>query len=121
LKAELLKDTEAAPSAAGDERLVTINGKPHFPAGTIIEHPQAYRLVKMGVAKPADGECVVAAGMTTEQQQAAQVTQELVSKGIHPEDYQAYLDGIMIGYDEDGKYIPGPNYTEDEPDGDDEE
>jgi len=121
LKAELLRDTLPARSAAGDDRLILINGVKHFPAGSIIDHPDAYMLVKMGTAKPADAECTAAAGMTSEQQAVAQRMQVLVAKGIHPDDYQAYFDGQMIGYDANGDWLPGPNYTDQYDDEDDDE
>jgi hypothetical protein len=114
MKAKLLKDTMAAQSAGADERLIMIDGVKHFPAGTIIDHPRAYRLVQMGTAEPADPECTLAAGMSSEAQQRAQLHQAMVAAGIHPDDYQKYLDGQMIGYDAVGKLIPGPNYVPEE-------
>lgn len=41
------------------------------PAGLIVDHPDAFRLVTMGQAEPADEECRTAAGMTPEQIQRA--------------------------------------------------
>jgi hypothetical protein len=117
MKARLLKRTQAAPSA-NDERLVVVDGVTYWPEGSIIEDPRAYRLVQMGVAEPADSECVFAAGMSTERMALAQQQQELVANGIHPDDYQRYLDGEITGYDENGKDIPGPNYKEETEDDD---
>ena len=37
------------------------------PVGTIIDHPDCWRLVRCGVAEPVDDECRNAAGMTVEQ------------------------------------------------------
>ena len=115
MKAKLLKQTQASPSAS-DERLIVVDGVSYWPEGSIIEDPRAYRLVQMGVAEPADPECTLAAGMTTEKMVLAQRQQELVAKGIHPNDYQRYFDGEIIGYDENGKDIPGPNYKEEQED-----
>jgi hypothetical protein len=119
LKAKLINETRAAASAGNDDRLIEREGKKYFPADTIIDDPRAYRLVQMGVAVPADPECTVAAGMTSQQMEAAQRQQELLAKGIEQDDYQRYLDGEILGYDEDGNDIPGPNYKD--PNGEDEE
>jgi len=48
-----------------------LKGKPDprfrvVPAGYTIEHPDAFRLVQQGVAKPADEECRLRAGLSPE-------------------------------------------------------
>jgi hypothetical protein len=83
-----------------------------MPAGTVIDHPDAFKLVRMGVGLPADEECEVAAGRTKAQLAQAQAAQDKVRLGIHPEDYDAYDQGLMLGYSPDGNWIPGPNYEE---------
>lgn len=117
--AKLIKELEASPSAGADVRLSVRDGQRYWPAGTVIDDPRAYRLVQMGVAEPADAECAVAANMTTESMKRAQMHQELVAKGIHPDDYQRYIDGELLGYDEAGDDIPGPNAKDGENDDDD--
>lgn len=94
--------------------LENVGGQYYWPVGTIEDHPKAYMLVRMGVAEPADDECRLRAAMSTDDMKHAQRQQELVSKGIEPDDYQRYLDGEILGYDEDGNDIPGPNYKEPE-------
>ena len=79
------------------------------PAGTIIDHPDAYLWVRQGGADPVDEECRLAAGMTDAQMREATRHYEMVAKGIHPEDYEAYQAGAMTGYDDQGHWIPGPN------------
>ena len=83
-----------------------------LPAGTIIDHPEAWKLVKMGVAIPADDECEKRAGMNAAQLAAAQVAQEKTRAGIAPEDYEAFEQGLMVGYEPDGSWKPGLNYEE---------
>ncbi len=120
MKAKLIRDARVAPGVE-DDRIETRDGKRYWPAGTVLEDARAYRLVQMGMAEPADDECTLRACMTTAEMKAAQVKQEMVGKGIHPDDYQRYLDGEILGYDEDGADIPGPNYVaadEDDEDGD---
>lgn len=95
-------------------REVLRNGRmqkvPFWQLGTIIQHPMCFRLVQMGVAVPADEGCAQMAGMSSQQQVKAQHAAERLSKGIHPDDFAAYDAGVMVGYDDQGEYIPGPNY-----------
>jgi len=117
MKAKYLNDAEAAPRAIGWPGLFKKDdGKWYFPAGYITDLPDCYRLVQMGVAEPADEECTLRACMTSAEMKAAQRQQDMVGKGIHPDDYQRYLDGEIIGYDEDGNDLPGPNWQEEDDD-----
>lgn len=52
-----------------------------FPTGTEIEHPDAWRLVRMGVADPVDDECREAAGLTPEQIAERQARYEKLEAG----------------------------------------
>ena len=80
--------------------------------GAIIEHPQAYMLVRQGCAVPADDDCAKRAARSAEQQREAQYAYERLSKGIHPEDFDKYDAGYITGYNPDGSYIPGPNWDQ---------
>lgn len=82
------------------------------PAGTVIEHPDAYLLVRMGCAEPADDECHAAHGMSEERMKDARKAYPRVAAGVQPEDYQAFDDGKMLGYKPDGSWKPGPNFTD---------
>lgn len=56
MKARLLVTLEAAPSA--DPEIVTIeNGRRYVVAGTVIDHPDSWKLVFGGFAEAADDEC----------------------------------------------------------------
>lgn len=85
-----------------------------WPAGTVITHPDAYRLVQQGVAEPFDERCEQVSDRTPEQLANAQDAYEKVSKGIHPEDYDKYDAGQITGYNPDGSYIKGPNWIDDD-------
>ena len=111
---------EPRPEFQDDERLEKINGQFYWPVGTEEEHPKAYRLVRMGIAEPADDECRLRAAMSTQEMKLAGRQYEMVSKGIQPEDYQRYLDGEILGYDEDGNDVPGPNWKDTEAEDDEE-
>ena len=119
MKARLIRDAKVAYGVE-DDRIKTRNdGTRYWPEGTILEDPRAYRLVQMGMGEPADDECTLSACMSSAEMKAAQIKSEMVGKGIHPDDYQRYLDGEIIGYDENGDDIPGPNYIERDSDDDD--
>ena len=93
--------------------------------GATVEGPEAFRLVQMGVAESADDECEQRAGMTPEKKAAAQYSFQRLRKGIHPDDFDRYDRGELIGYNPDGSDIHGPNWIsteeiEEEEDEDDE-
>lgn len=54
------------------------------PPGYVIDHPDAWRLVRCGVAIPEDDECRVAADMTEEQMKAAQASYAMTVEGLQP-------------------------------------
>jgi len=86
------------------------------PVGAIIDHPQAFWLVRMGVAESADAECRERANRSPEQCAKAQKAYERLEAGIHPDDFAAYDAGLMRGYNSDGSWIPGPAYEEEDED-----
>jgi len=108
MKAKLLLDMTGPPSDRFPDG--------HKPNGTLIDHPDAWKLVRMGVAEPVDEECIAKADRTPEQLAAAQAAYPRVAAGIHPDDYDAYNAGLMTGYNPDGSWIPGPNAEPEESD-----
>ena len=80
-----------------------------IPAGTLLDWPDVWKLVRRGAAEPEDDECRAAANMTPEQLRAAQYHQKRTAAGIHPDDFDAFDRGEMVGYYPDGSYIPGSN------------
>lgn len=95
-------------------------GDPDLPqwyeVGESIEGPECWRLVCVGLCKAADDECsqTVMQKVTQRELTSARRTYEARSKGIRPEDYRAFELGQMIGYDETGHWVPGPNYEDDD-------
>ncbi|WP_455387494.1 hypothetical protein [Petrachloros mirabilis] len=85
-----------------------------IPAETELDWPDCHLLVLAGVALPLDEECEIAANMTPRQMELAQRAARRAAFGIHPEDFEAFDSGEMIGYYEDGSPIPGPNAEESE-------
>ena len=87
-------------------------------AGDIVAHDDAYRLVQMGIAEPADDYCRKRAGMTDAQMADAQRRYKRVVTG-------EILDGVGTGVVEDDAAEPAEWYEseidEDESDVDEEE
>jgi hypothetical protein len=134
MKARIIRDDlEVSPSAVLTEeeqsqtveRLVWRNGA-NRPAtfwqqGAILERPDSFMLVRLGVAEAADEECEMAASMTSAQLAQAQHAARRLAAGIHPEDFALYDAGIILGYNGDGTYKPGPNFDQMPQDEDDED
>lgn len=116
MKAKLLQDMGKFYRDARGKKQMHPPGHPEaHKAGTVVEGHNVYLLVRHGAAEAADEECAKAAGMTPESSAAAKKAYEKVSKGIHPEDYEAFDAGLMRGYKPDGKegdtWIPGPKHV----------
>lgn len=119
MKAKLLRDMRSSKRDAQSGR------REPQPAGTIVDHPDAYRLVQMGVAEPFDDECRSKCNRTPERMQDAQAMAERTRLGVHPEDFEPYERGWMVGYKRTNKapkkdllgytsnvWKPGPNWKE---------
>lgn len=83
---------------------------PFFKNGAIVESPQAFRSVQMGVAIPADEACALRCNMTVEDMGKAQYAYERLVRRIDPDDFDIYDAGVITGYDENGEFVPGPNW-----------
>ncbi len=90
-------------------------------AGAIMDHPNAFRYVQMGVCEAVDDECIKRANMTPKKMAAAVFAYERTNRGIHPDDFRKYNDGELVGYNADGSDIPGPNAVPEDEDEDDED
>ena len=65
-------------------------------AGTIIDHPKAYMLVRLGVAEPADDECRLRADFTDTQIADAQIASERIENAQALSDEQnASAEGVQ--------------------------
>lgn len=110
MKVKLLRQTAIHP------KRVKEGYPPFFPEGHEIEHPKAYRLVQSGIAIPADKECEEKCRSFIHRMDELVFTGERRERGIHMDDFEAYGQGLMIGYKPDGKrhdtWLPGPKWTE---------
>lgn len=126
MKAEVIRNDLAVSGVDADDRMETRDGRLYWRVGAEIDHPRAYLLCINGDADPADDECRdrVEAwrqrhGITREMSIHAR---ERLAKGIHPDDFDRYDAGEIVGYNDDGSYKPGPNWPgDDEDDEDDDE
>jgi hypothetical protein len=82
---------------------------------------QAWLHVKNMDAEPADDEARALCQPLLDRSDKGRLllAREAVAKGIHPDDLQAFYDGVILGYKTDGSYIPGPNWKGDDEDDDD--
>ena len=107
MQAQLVRDLPATPST----KVPVVDGV--VPKGTVIEgracRPWFY--VQMGAAIPLDDECRMAAGLTDDQIELQVKLYEAKLAGIQPEDMAAWKANAMTGYDENGEWIPGPEYS----------
>lgn len=114
MKAKMTYDGKGSPSHP-DYPNATI------PFGYVRDAPDAYKLVRAGIAVPADEECRQACRMTQAEIDLAQRNYPAMALGIWPDDREAFFAGKIAGYNADGSYIPGPNWAMDEEDEEDDE
>jgi len=88
-----------------------------IPAGTVLDDPQVYLLVRLGVAEPADEECETKADRTLEQRAEAEHAYDRATLGIHPDDFAAYDQGLMTGYNDDKTYKTPKTWEDENEDG----
>jgi hypothetical protein len=71
------------------------------PAGTVVDHPEAWRLVRMGVAEPVDDECREAANVSEERLKVLAAKYERLNKGMGTGDPR-YDAAATVSEDESG-------------------
>lgn len=83
-----------------------------YPKGSEFSGPQALLLCRTGQATPSDDECAAALGLSDAQLKSLQLSYEMDSKGINDkQDRELYRAGVILGYDEQLNYIPGPQWA----------
>jgi hypothetical protein len=83
-----------------------------FPEGTIFEGEQAVFMCRTGQCEPLDDECIEALNIPKDRRAVLQINYKMSSLGINSkEDRALYRAGVIEGYDEHLKYIPGPNWA----------
>ena len=134
MQARLLRDDiEVSPSAVLSEeekaqtveRVILRNGQNRpvtfWKQGAILDRPDSFMLVRMGIAEAVDDECRQRASMSAAEFAKAQHAYARLNAGIHPDDFPLFDAGIILGYLPDGTYKPGPNWDQMPQDGDDDE
>ncbi len=84
---------------------------PYFPAGTEFEH-DVLGFIARGQAEPSDQEAINGCNLTPDELKKRQHAYRRISAGISPDDYTLFDNGIILGYNLDGTYKPGPNWAE---------
>lgn len=119
MKARLVLDQYCDLSKVTEENRSKVAFRPNprgkaeaiYPAGTEFEGEMALLLCRTGQATPSDEECATKLGYTPEQLKAVQVEYKMNALGINrKEDRELYRAGVILGYDEKLRYIPGPNW-----------
>lgn len=117
-------DLNVAKDYEGDPQVITdARGLKWWPVGAIVdvESSGGKLLVENGDAEPDDDESrSVCAGWELRRDDVL-LSREMLAKCIDPEDRQRFRNGEILGYDDDGNDIPGPNYIEPDDDFEDEE
>lgn len=111
MKCKLTIECEISPDAPPElaAQCETRNGSFFAPAGTLIDDSNCWRLVMQNIAEAADDECRLWSVRTDEQIALAAIASKRLLAGIDHEDFAAFDAGEMIGYDSNGKPVPGPN------------
>lgn len=122
MKCRLIIETEIYRPHASPELIAQCVERGPFlfaPPGTIIEGPDCWLIVLMGRARPADEECEAKTKRPQEQIDKAEYAAIRLAKGIHPDDFERYDRGELVGYAADGRDIISPQFQTDN-EGDDE-
>ena len=90
------------------------SGMPHWKLGAIVEVDRrgAQLLVGNGDCEPADPEAEEACSGWRKHRSEVLLSREMLAKAIEPEDRERFKNGEILGYDDDGNDIPGPNWKE---------
>ena len=99
------------------------SGQPFWKLGAIVEVDRrgAQLLVGNGDCEPVDDEAEEACKGWKLKRSEVLLSRDMLAKAIEPEDRDRYRRGEILGYDENGNDIPGPNWVEPEDDDSDEE
>jgi hypothetical protein len=86
---------------------------PIYAKGTIFSGPIALQLCKTGQAGPADDECAEAIGMTSHEIEALRIEYQMNALGVNDKgDRDLFRAGVILGYNADRTYKPGPKWDE---------
>ena len=86
---------------------------PVYKEGTIFSGAIALQLCKTGQAAPADDECAKAIGKTSQEIEVLRVEYQMNALGVNNKgDRDLFRAGVILGYNEDLTYKPGPKWDE---------
>ena len=115
MKIEIIRDDIKVSAAVAFDAssMNKRNGSTYWNRGSIIEcnARECQLLVGNGDCIPACDESRELCKDWQEKLEVRKVHREMLARCIQPEDRQRYLRGEILGYDENGDDIPGPNYV----------
>lgn len=94
------------------KQCVRRNGRLFAPAGTVIDDPNVFWIVLNGQAEAVDEECRERTKCSDAERQKRLHAAKRLEACIEPKDYELFDAGYITGYDGDGNYVPGPNWSE---------
>ena len=96
------------------EQIDRSSGQPFWKLGAVVsvERRGAQLLVGNGDCEPADEEAEQACKGWREKRPDVLLSREMLARAIDPEDRERFRNGEILGYDENGNDIPGPNWIE---------
>jgi hypothetical protein len=126
MKIKLIRsDLNVAADFIDDPRVITDErGILWWPINSVMEVDKVggKLLVENGDAEPADEEALAVCAGWQYRRDEVLLSREMLAKCIDIEDRQRFRNGEILGYDENGNDIPGPNYVvQDDDDSDNDE
>jgi hypothetical protein len=129
VKCKFINDTDTEPSLLPESEAAKAVARParnretgeirndwYFPAGTELDHPDAWKMVNFGMATASDQECLDACQkITADEKSRRELAYQADAKGINePADRDLFFRGVITGYERlpNGSlaYVPGPNW-----------
>lgn len=84
----------------------------YWPAGCVVEGPVAAHILACGIGLPFDDASAQEVQMTPDDFKRVQVQYDATLARIKREDMDLFRAGAITGYDEEGRYIHGPNWAQ---------
>lgn len=117
MKIRLVRDDLRVPPNANvsTDSTVVKNGAVYWKLGSVLDVPArgCELLVGNGDAEPADEDAEMVCKGWKDKRPEVLLSRAMLAAGIEPEDRELFRAGEILGYDETGNYIPGPNWSGD--------
>jgi len=107
-------ETQLAKLTSRLEKMRDGTERPVFfwPSGCVVEGAVAEHILACGIGLPVDDASAKEVGMTPDDFKRVQVVYDATLARIKHEDMDLFRAGAIIGYDDDGRYLRGPNWAQ---------